>query len=85
MKLVFERAAVRALRRVPVKVARAILIDMEAIAAAPFGRHPQSKPLRGTADGFRLRHGDWRVLYRVDRKTDTVFVEAVKTRAEAYR
>jgi mRNA-degrading endonuclease RelE of RelBE toxin-antitoxin system len=36
-------------------------------------------------DGFRLRHGDWRVLYWVDRAAQAVRVTAVKPRGEAYK
>jgi mRNA interferase RelE/StbE len=69
----------------PAKIATAIVDAMEAIATDPFGNHPQAKPLQGTKAGFRMRHGDWRILYRVDRDAQTVYLEAVKTRGSAYR
>jgi mRNA interferase RelE/StbE len=85
VRLVVEKAAARALRKMPAKIATAIMDRMDAIAVDPFGSHLQVKPLQGTKAGFRLRQGDWRVLYRVDRDTEAVYVEAVKTRGAAYR
>jgi mRNA interferase RelE/StbE len=36
-------------------------------------------------DGYRLRIGDYRVLYRVDDKSKEVFIYRVKHRREVYR
>jgi mRNA interferase RelE/StbE len=67
------------------KKAAAIETAMEEIAANPFGEHPNASYLKGTKSGFRLRQGDLRILYRVDRTVQTVFVERLKPRGEAYK
>ena len=85
MKLVFEKAAVKALARVPAKRAAAVVAALERIARDPFTRHANVKRLTGTKDGFRLRHGDWRALYYLARATDQMVVVNVKTRGEAYK
>ena len=36
-------------------------------------------------EGYRLRIGDYRVLYRVDDASSTMFIHRVKHRREAYR
>lgn len=36
-------------------------------------------------EGYRLRSGDWRILYRIDDKEKIVFIYRVKHRKEAYR
>ena len=36
-------------------------------------------------EGYRLRIGDYRVLYRIDDASSTMFVYRVKHRREAYR
>ena len=51
----------------------------------PFAEHPNVKSLRGELNAFRLRQGDWRALYRVDRATQQVRVYVIDTRARAYR
>jgi mRNA interferase RelE/StbE len=85
VRLLIEKAAARALARMPPKVAAAIRASLDAIAADPFAHHANVKLLTGVKDSFRLRHGDWRVLYRVDRASQTVYVEWVKSRGGAYR
>lgn len=42
------------------------------------------KRLTGRA-GFRLRVGDWRVIYELDDKVRVLAVEDVRHRREAYR
>jgi len=85
MKVAYAKAARKVLMKIQPKVALAIVEEMEQVAAAPFARHPNVKPLVGTRDGFRLRHGDWRVVYRIDRAVDTVLVEAIGPRGGIYR
>ena len=93
MELVIEKKAFKALRVLPPKVSGAIVGAivgavvgaLEAIAAEPFAQHRNVDKLRGIRDGFRLRHGDWRILYRVERRANVVRVEAVRPRGEAYK
>ena len=62
-----------------------MLSRLERIAADPFAHHGGVKPLRGEANAFRLRQGDWRALYRVDRERQEVRVYVIETRERAYR
>ena len=48
-------------------------------------RPPQSRKLRGTTDEYRLRVGDYRVLYTVADDRRLVMVYHVAHRREAYR
>lgn len=50
-----------------------------------FEQHPSAGPLCGRRDAVRLRHGDWRAICRIDRAEDTVVLETVAHRREAYR
>ncbi|MCC7017968.1 MAG: type II toxin-antitoxin system RelE/ParE family toxin [Rhodospirillales bacterium] len=69
----------------PKKAAEAIRAALHTIAAQPFAPHPQVKRLVGGKNWFRLRHGHWRALYRLERPSDTMIVERVKPRGDAYR
>lgn len=84
MRLVIVKSAAKTLRRMQPKAAQAIMEKLEVIAADPLARHANVKKLVG-ATGFRLRHGDWRVLYRVDRKLGTMFVDVVGIRGQVYK
>jgi mRNA interferase RelE/StbE len=46
--------------------------------------HPQSKKLKGQ-DRYRLRIGNYRVIYMVDEKEKTVVIYRVRHRREVYR
>jgi mRNA interferase RelE/StbE len=85
MKLVFGRQASKKLGRMQPKIVRAIMDELKSVAEDPFARHPNVKPLEGIKEGYRLRHGDWRVLYRLDREQQTMIVELVKPRGDAYK
>jgi mRNA-degrading endonuclease RelE of RelBE toxin-antitoxin system len=41
--------------------------------------------MEGSKDSFRVRHGDWRAVYVVDRAADVVRVERIGHRSEVYR
>lgn len=84
MELVIHKKVVKALGRIQPKLAQAILNDLEAIAANPFGTHPNAKALTDRPTYYRYRHAGWRVLYRIDREAQTVFVEIMDTRGDIY-
>ncbi len=85
MELIFHRRAEKALRRMQPKTATAIVAALERIADDPFGHHPNVTSLTEVKDGFRLRHGDWRTLYRLDRPGGRMIVEIVGPRGDVYK
>ena len=60
-----------------------MLAKLKGIATDPFGRNPGAAAMTG--GGYRLRHGEWRAVYRIDRDDDAVIIDAVKHRREVYR
>jgi len=48
-------------------------------------RPPGAKHLETPFEGYRIRIGDWRVLYLVDDANHKVIVYSVRHRREAYR
>lgn len=84
MKLEFDKAAVRSLRKLPARRRDAVLARLEAIAADPYGRHANVKLLQGEQSAFRLRVGDWRAVYRLDDATDTMRVTRFEPRGSVY-
>jgi mRNA-degrading endonuclease RelE of RelBE toxin-antitoxin system len=85
IELIITRAASKALAEMPRREPEALLEKAEAFAAAPFAAHPAASPLRGQPNVIRLRQGDWRGICRVDRTADTIVLETVAHRREAYR
>ncbi len=43
------------------------------------------KPLKGEKGVFRLRHGEWRAIFEVDVKKQTMVVVDVLNRKDAYK
>jgi mRNA interferase RelE/StbE len=62
--VVTTKSFARQLSRLPVNWQRRIVEKIQEIAAAPYGRHNNVTKLQGR-DGYRLRIGDWRVIYEL--------------------
>jgi mRNA interferase RelE/StbE len=78
MRLELSKKAVKAFLELDFAMAGRI---MQAIFKIPRG---DIKPLQGMPGSFRLRIGDWRVLFS-RQKDDTLFIEKIAPRGSAYR
>ena len=76
------RSAVKALRRVDPADAARLRGAIAMLAQDP--RPPASRPLRGR-DGWRLRVGDYRVLYTIRDDVLLIVVVTLAHRSAAYR
>jgi mRNA-degrading endonuclease RelE of RelBE toxin-antitoxin system len=86
MRLSIERAAARRLNDMPPKAREALRRKLDAIAAEPFNRELNDGPFQaGGKDCFKVRQGDWRAIYKIDRKAQEVRVQIVETRGGVYR
>ena len=59
-------------------------IDKKILSLADNPRPAGSKKLRGYKDQWRIRVGDWRVLYIVDDEAKVVSVTRIAHRSDAY-
>lgn len=85
VKIVIRNTALKILTRMQPAKAADIRAAIDRVAAAPFAPNNNIRPLSGTLDGYRIRVGDWRVLYRLDRAADTMEVVNIAPRGGAYR
>lgn len=83
-KIIFKKEAAKSLNRLPRNVAKTIHEKVEAIAADPYAEHPNAKKLQGR-EGYRLRVGDWRVIYEIQNEQLVILVLRIAPRGEAYR
>jgi len=83
VEVVFTRAAERSLERLPLRRRRQIVLRIEALAADPTARRRGVKPLAGSGL-FRLRVGDYRVLFSLDLVQSKMTVELIRTRGDVY-
>jgi mRNA interferase RelE/StbE len=83
--LVFERDAVKALKKLPVDVRANLRGRLEAIAADPHGRHGSLEPLMGDLAGlYKLRVTQWRAVVALDHSAATVRVTRLGHRRDIY-
>jgi DNA-binding Xre family transcriptional regulator/mRNA-degrading endonuclease RelE of RelBE toxin-antitoxin system len=64
---VLTRAPKGGLGKMGSKTRTALVERLETIAERPFARHRSVGRIKGERDAFRLRQGDWRAKYRIDR------------------
>jgi mRNA interferase RelE/StbE len=76
-------AARRAMGRLPNTVRQRV--DRAILALADNPRPHGCAKLAGTADGWRIRVGDWRILYTIEDDRLVVLVVEVGHRREVYR
>ena len=68
----------------PRNTAKLIREKLEMIAADPYADHPNAKKLQGR-EGYRLRVGDWRVIYTIQNEQLMIIVLKVASRGEVYK
>ncbi|MFZ5804256.1 MAG: type II toxin-antitoxin system RelE family toxin [Acidobacteriota bacterium] len=81
-RVVFTRSARRELESLEVGVARRILLRVERLTTNP--RPPGAIKLRGAGDLWRIRVGDYRVIYAIDDVEHLVDIRVVRHRSEVY-
>jgi mRNA interferase RelE/StbE len=83
-KIEYSRSALKSLRRLPRNLAETIRQKINALAADPFAHHANAMKLQGR-EGYRLRVGDWRVLYEIHKDRLVILVLDIKPRGGAYQ
>jgi mRNA interferase RelE/StbE len=63
-KIVTTKSFAKALARIPMKWQKRIVRKIKDVAADPYGQHNNVTKLQGR-DGYRLRVGNWRVIYEL--------------------
>ncbi len=81
-RVLVSRSAERELRQVPKRDRRRIVGRMQGLADDP--TPPGSIKLEGETR-YRLRQGDWRILYEIDHSSKVVDIVRIGHRREVYR
>ena len=76
-------AAIRDLAKLPRDVQRSVRSRIDALANNPFP--PELKKLESEEKFYRIRVGDYRVIYQVQKKILLVLVVNIGHRKEVYR
>jgi mRNA interferase RelE/StbE len=78
-----ERAAENDLKRLPATTFHRIISQIRALAENP--RPSGCRKLASSKNDWRIRIGDYRVLYEIDEKVKAVRIMRVRHRREVYR
>jgi mRNA interferase RelE/StbE len=79
----FKPLALRQLEKLPRDVQKRLAVKIEALRDDPFP--PGCKKMAGLPDMWRIRAGDYRVVYQVHRAILLVLVLTVGHRKDVYR
>jgi mRNA interferase RelE/StbE len=82
--IVYSKKATKSLLRMPRSTAKIIREKLESIAADPYAEHPNAKKLQGR-EGYRLRVGNWRVIYKIQSDQLLIIVLKIASRGEVYK
>ncbi len=82
--IAYSKTAAKSLQRMPRNTAQLIREKLEIIAANPYADHPNAKKLQGR-EGYRLRVGDWRVIYKIHNDELIIVVLKIASRGEIYK
>jgi mRNA interferase RelE/StbE len=83
-KITYTTQAAKALFKMPRNTAQLIWEKMEQVAVDPFASISNVKKLQGRP-GYRLRVGDWRVIYEINKEQVVIIVIKIAPRGEVYQ
>ena len=81
--MTFARSARKELEKLPPSLARRIFRRIEALMKVP--RPSGAIRLQGNSNLWRIRVGDYRVIYSIDDPARMIDISAVRNRRDAYR
>jgi mRNA interferase RelE/StbE len=79
----FKRSVEKDLRHLPQDLITRVMEKIESLKSEPFPS--QSIRISGAERLYRLRVGDYRIIYEVDSKTKEIIIHHVRDRSIAYR
>lgn len=82
LKIIWTLPATKDIARLPRNRRDQIRTRVAALDANPFG--PQVRKLKGM-NGYRLRVGNFRVIFTIDKAAGTILVVSAAPRGRAYR
>ena len=80
----YSKEARKALKSLPRNVAKLVLEKIETLAADPFAPNNNLRKLTNHP-GYRLRVGDWRVVYLLHEERLVITVVRIAPRGEVYK
>ena len=83
-RILFTKQADKALRKMPRNWSQRIREKLEQIAEEPYGQHNNVTKLYDRL-GYRLRVGDWRIVYELEDDKVIILVLKIAPRGSVYQ
>ena len=83
-KIIFAKGAQKALLRLPKNMAVLVRQKLEQLAVDTYAPNTNAMKLQNRS-GYRLRIGDWRVIYEIQNDELVILVLKIAQRGEVYR
>lgn len=82
-RIVLARSAERELLSLPGSVEARVVVAIDLLAQEP--RPSGVKKLKGTSDLWRIRVGDYRIVYRIDDRKREIDISHIRHRKDVYQ
>ena len=82
-KIIWKKSTERDIRKIDSRQIPRLIEAIELLAQDPYP--PQCRKLRGAERLYRIRVGDYRVIYEVNTERKTILIYYVRHRREAYK
>jgi len=83
--VVFKKSASRQLRKLPQDIIKRIATRIDQLESNPFPEGFEQLKVYRDPFMYRVRVGDYRILYTVDTSTETITIFGIGHRREIYR
>lgn len=82
--LKYSKAFLKKIDKIPNDVRGLIRRKLKSLKAKPFEKSRNIKRLKNT-NNYRPRIGDWRIIYRVEKKESIIYLIEIDTRGDIYQ
>ena len=82
-KILWKKSTERDVRKIDLQHTARLIVAIESLAQDPYP--PQCHKLRSAERLYRIRIGDYRVIYEVNTEARTIIIYYIRHRREAYR
>ena len=84
-RIEFVRSARKEFVKLPKQIQSKVVSALELLATNPFSELIKFKKIKGAADLYRIRIGDYRIIYAIQNEVLKVVVIKIGHRKEVYR
>ena len=84
-KVLFAKSAHKEFKSCPNKTQDKIIEALQMVSTNPFSDLLQIKKLKGAPSLYRIRIGDWRIVYEIRKDAQTIVVIKIGHRKDIYR